>query len=135
MASFDKRLSETGALRCYGRAFDPYDRPFTKGEDPNPMSSMFDQKPQTAVKEIVNANILAVEAGTNGAHGGDAGHGGRTYIGLRDLASTAWEVRVTSGAGSQLISGPEAIEIVLGGDSELQTLVEALEFALAQLRA
>lgn len=31
-------------------------------------------------REIEDANILAVEAGTNGYHGGDARKGCRTYI-------------------------------------------------------
>ena len=43
---------------------------------------------KTLKTEMVNANILEVETGTNGYHGGDSGHGGRAILRLSDLAST-----------------------------------------------
>ena len=39
---------------------------------------------ETWEREIIDANILSVEAGTNGYQGGDTGHGGRTYIRISD---------------------------------------------------
>jgi hypothetical protein len=46
-------------------------------------------KVTTWSREIVNCNILEVEAGTNGYQGGDSGHGSRTYLRLKDLVSLA----------------------------------------------
>ena len=34
----------------------------------------------TYTRDVVSANLLEVEAGTNGFQGGDAGHGSRAYI-------------------------------------------------------
>jgi hypothetical protein len=34
----------------------------------------------TYTRDVVSANILEVEAGTNGYQGGDTGHGSRTYF-------------------------------------------------------
>ena len=34
----------------------------------------------TYTRDVVSANILQVEAGTNGFQGGDSGHGSRTYF-------------------------------------------------------
>jgi hypothetical protein len=79
---------------------------------------------RTLVTEISDANILEVEAGGIRG-GGDAGHGGRTYLRIKDLASTAWDARLTRDAYGTL----QEIEIVLGGDAELDTFVQALRFA------
>ncbi|MEK4452314.1 MULTISPECIES: hypothetical protein [unclassified Paenibacillus] len=90
---------------------------------------------KTVKKEIVSFNILGVEVGTNVPKGGDSGHGGRTVLRLYDEASTAWEVSVTPEFGEEvLFDQPKSIEIVLGGDAEAQTLIEALEFAASELR-
>lgn len=87
----------------------------------------------TIKTEINSANILAVEAGTTGYRGGDSGHGGRTYFKLEDLASTDMRVRVNNGEWIDLMSeGP--IEIAFGGDCELDTLIEALAFAVQTLK-
>ena len=43
---------------------------------------------ETWEREIIDANILSVEAGTNGYQGGDTGHGGRTYIRISDAGGT-----------------------------------------------
>lgn len=69
-------------------------------------------------KEIVDCNILHVEAGTTGLKGGDTGHGGRTYFSITDEASTDMEVNVFD----------NGFEVMLGGDTELETMIEALEF-------
>ena len=49
-------------------------------------------KVTTWSREIVNCNILEVEAGTNGYQGGDSGHGGRTYFRIEDQGSTDIQV-------------------------------------------
>jgi len=82
-------------------------------------------------KEITNANILKVQVGTNCPQGGDHGHGGRTLFRLIDRASTSMRCRVNRGP---LVEASE-IEIVLGGDAEHATFIEALEFALRILQS
>ena len=83
----------------------------------------------TETEEFVSCNILECEVGTNGYHGGDTGHGCRTYFRLKDLSSTDIEV-VTS----EDEFGNKEVEIRLGGDCELSTFIEALEFAATTLR-
>lgn len=80
---------------------------------------------------LEGANFLRVEAGTNCPQGGDYGHGGRTHLKLTDEGSTAMEVSVDG----EPLRFVDNIEIVLGGDSEGQMFVEALEFALDVIRA
>ena len=75
-------------------------------------------------KEIVDCNILRVEAGTTGHKGGDTGHGGRTYFSITDEASTDMEVNVFD----------NGFEVMLGGDTELDTMIEALEFIVKTLK-
>ena len=76
----------------------------------------------TFSREICNANILEVEAGTNGYQGGDTGHGSRTYFRIQDLASTDIKVHVLGRYGD------EGFEVSLGGDCELETIITALKF-------
>ena len=85
--------------------------------------------PCRAEKEIVNCNILKVQVGTTGFCGGDTGHGGRTYFSLEDLASTDMTVMV----GGQLFERGK-VELYFGGDAELETFIEALEFAAKSLK-
>jgi len=89
--------------------------------------------------KIPSANILEIEVGTNGRQGGDSGHGGRTYLRLTNEGATAWKVIVTDETGrGQHTEGPRDIEIILGGDTELDTFIEGLKFAvdtLEQLRS
>lgn len=80
---------------------------------------------QTLKKEFVNCNILEVEVGTNGYQGGDSGHGSRTYFKLKDLCSTDIEI----------IPYRDGFEVMLGGDSELTTFIQALKFATRVLEA
>ena len=82
-------------------------------------------------KEISGCNVLHVQVGTNCPQGGDTGHGGRTIFGLTDLASTDMRLAVNGGSWQQVRS----FSVVLGGDSEHDTLVEALEYALTILKA
>lgn len=76
-------------------------------------------------KEIIDANSLYVEVGTTGFQGGDTGHGGRTFFLLHNAASTDIEADAIF---------PDKVAISLGGDSELRTFIEALEFAADTLR-
>lgn len=73
--------------------------------------------------DVVSANILEVEAGTNGFMGGDTGHGGRTYFRIEDAASTDMEVRSYVNK-----FGCPGFEVTLGGDCELETMIRALKF-------
>lgn len=80
--------------------------------------------------EIINANMLEVEVGTTGYCGGDTGHGGRTYLRLKDLGSTDLSASiVTDNCGDT-----EEVIMEFGGDTELSTLIEALEFAVKVLK-
>lgn len=91
-------------------------------------------------KEITSANILGVSAGTTAPAGGDAGHGGRTLIRIEDLGGTNWGIRITGNQGEfYTLGGPMdlqlgSVEILLGGDTEAETIAEALEFAAETIR-
>jgi hypothetical protein len=74
--------------------------------------------------------VLGVTVGTSCPQGGDSGHGGRTLLRLRDLGGTDLRARV-----EQDDQGRACVELILGGDSECATFVQALEFALSVLRA
>ena len=76
----------------------------------------------TFSREIVSGNILEVEAGTNGYHGGDSGHGSRTYFRISDFGGTDIQARVLGKYGD------EGFEVFLGGDCELETIITALKF-------
>lgn len=76
----------------------------------------------TFSREIFNANVLEVEAGTNGYQGGDSGHGSRTYFRIENAGGTDIEARLIGPYGT------DGIEISLGGDSELETIITALKF-------
>ena len=76
----------------------------------------------TFTREIVSANLLEVEAGTNGYQGGDSGHGCRTYFRIQDLGSTDICARALGHYGE------EGFEVTLGGDCELETVIRALKF-------
>ena len=89
----------------------------------------------TSSKLIGGLNQLKIEAGTNGPKGGDSGSGSRTVVRIADDASTTWNVSVTDRHGDeQVFESPLEIAITLGGDSELDTMIRALEFALAALK-
>lgn len=92
-------------------------------------NNFFNDLPMKAEKEIVNLNILKVQVATNGFCGGDTGHGGRTYFSLEDLSSTDMTIVV---GGQSFERGK--VELCFGGDAELETFVEALEFAAKSLK-
>ena len=73
---------------------------------------------------IREANALKVEVGTNGYHGGDYGHGGRTYFRISNGASTDMQ------AHSSCILNEEYVEVELYGDSELSTIITALKYII-----
>lgn len=79
---------------------------------------------------IEDINVLEVEAGTNGFQGGDSGHGSRTFFKICDRAST--DIRVRRCASR---FGEEGLEVVLGGDAELRTIIQALKFITDTLEA
>ncbi len=79
---------------------------------------------RTFTREITDANILEVEAGTTGYKGGDSGHGGRTYFRIKDLASTDMRVNTVT----DCFGHTDELEVVLGGDTELSTIIKALKF-------
>lgn len=82
----------------------------------------------TWMREVVSANILEVEAGTNGYHGGDAGHGSKTYIRIEDAGGTSIKVKpINDGYGNI------GFEMELGGDCELSTIIEAFKFVVTVL--
>ncbi|MBR5529213.1 MAG: hypothetical protein IKU57_01935 [Oscillospiraceae bacterium] len=76
----------------------------------------------TFTREIISANLLEVEAGTNGYHGGDAGHGSRTYIRIKNNGNTFIRVNPLGRDNN------EGVELLLGGDCELETMIRALKF-------
>lgn len=81
-------------------------------------------------KEIVNANLLTVTIGSTGFMGGDAGHGGRTFFEIKDDACTCISAEID---GIE-IDNFSKIKICLGGDSELETFIDALFFAARSLK-
>lgn len=76
---------------------------------------------------IQSANILRVAAGTTGLRGGDSGHGGRTYIEIEDESCTDIEFEISKEG--------RLLKIELGGDTELETIIEGLEFIVETLKA
>lgn len=79
--------------------------------------------------EAVSANILGVEAYTNTPMGGDGGHGGVTLLSFEDIGSTGWSIEVSGPAES-----PNRVTLRMRGDTECETLIECLEFAVKTLR-
>ncbi len=82
----------------------------------------------TFERDIYNCNILSVEAGTTGYKGGDSRYGGRTYFRISDEGGTDMSVRVKENR-----FGAESFEVILGGDTELETIITALKFIVVAL--
>lgn len=91
----------------------------------------------TYSREIESCNILEVEAGTTGYRGGDTGHGGRTYFRIQNEACTDMEIHSYSDRYNYYVSdecGDECgVEVALGGDCELETMIQALKFIVKVL--
>lgn len=83
---------------------------------------------KTHKRSITSCNIIEVEVGTTGHMGGDTGHGGRTYLKIRNLSDTDMRPKAYSDD-----YGHNHVEIVLGGDTELDTFYEALCVAVGVL--
>lgn len=66
--------------------------------------------------------------GTNGFKGGDYGHGSRTYLKLEYSGTEGILITTTKG------SSCGSIEITIGGDDELESLIQNLEYAEKTLR-
>lgn len=82
--------------------------------------------------EVYSANILGVKAGTNGYHGGDAGHGGHSFIEIEDFGCTAMDISVYGeDCGDMYVAEREvnkSVRVDVYGDTELVTLINALRF-------
>lgn len=78
--------------------------------------------------EICSANIIEVKVGTTGFCGGDSGHGGRTYFSIRDLGGTDITVNKIHDE-----YGNDGFEVILGGDCELATFINALTYIKTKL--
>lgn len=74
-------------------------------------------------------NMLSVEVGTNGFRGGDSGHGSRTYLSFENGYSTDMSVSID---GVQYSA--DKIELMFGGDNELEMVILALEYAVKTLK-
>lgn len=83
------------------------------------------------VTETWHEYLFRSEIGTNGLKGGDAGHGGRTYIKLDNVHESLGVVKVD---GKQVASFPDSIELVFEGDLELYACIEVFEHAAKLLR-
>ena len=78
--------------------------------------------------EFGTFNTLGVTVETNGYQGGDSGHGGRTYICFENLCSTDIDAVVSYGQDTNA-----KVEIMLRGDSELDSMIDALRWAADKL--
>ncbi len=83
----------------------------------------------TFTREVISSNAIEVEVGTNGFKGGNAEHGSRTYIRIRDLGDTDMFVKTACGRNGNT----GEVEFFLGGDCELETIISALKFAVKVL--
>jgi hypothetical protein len=81
-------------------------------------------KVRKVYKEFINANIIGVTLEHNGYGGGDAGHGGFVRIIIEDLASTCMEVNE---------SESKSFELLIRGDAERETFLEAFKMIVAEL--
>lgn len=77
-------------------------------------------------KRIQNANVISAQVGTNTPMRGDAGHEGHTIFELKNLASTSWQITIDNKNPIE----PNRIKLELFGDTEANTFIEAIDFAL-----
>lgn len=88
---------------------------------------------KTFKTDFTSCNIIDVEVGTTGYQGGDTGHGGRTYFSIDDCASTDMRCRLWNNGKMYEFDNVGRIDLMFGGDSELDTFYEALKFAIEVL--
>ena len=86
---------------------------------------------QTWETKAESCNVLEVEVGTTGFCGGGSGHGSRTYLRIQDKAGSDIRVNILRAENSL----PCGFELVMCGDCELITLIDALSFALETLKS
>lgn len=87
------------------------------------------ERVQIKSAEFVDACSMTVSVGTNGEHGGDAGHGCRTFLRIRNDSGAF--MHCTLNDGERVYA--DDIIIDLGGDAELRTFVQSLNFAVENL--
>ena len=102
------------------------------------------KKERKVTKEFVSANMFDVDIHHNGYQGGDAGHGGFVDIKFKNFQDTSLEVSVKpSNHRTNLldvdtfevtIKEPDSIRLLFKGSTERDTLVEALEFIIKELK-
>lgn len=85
----------------------------------------------TSYKEFRSDITLGVKVGTTGYKGRDSGHGGRSILKLNNVASTDIKVSI-NGSGYYDV---HEVGICVGGDAELETLIQALEYAVVELKS
>lgn len=76
-------------------------------------------------KEIFDACVIRVKAGTTGYQGGDAGHGGRTWIKIEDWGGA--DIHFNAEHEKSLI-------ITIYGDAELNVMIKGLEWIVKKLK-
>jgi len=81
-----------------------------------------DDKENSATRTFYSACILRATVSTTGYRGGDSGHGGRTEIVFEDLGGTDIEATFNENPEKRLT-------IRLGGDAELDVIIDALRFS------
>lgn len=89
-------------------------------------------KVPTMTTEFVSANCLEIQVGTTGKMGGDTGHGGRTYLRIKSTASSDLRSRVVANGEHydfDRACGTNQVEIILGGDTELDTFFDCMQYA------
>ncbi|MCK4608093.1 MAG: hypothetical protein KAT71_01315 [Gammaproteobacteria bacterium] len=86
---------------------------------------------------IASANDMSVCVGTTGFCGGDTGHGARTYLKIEDHTSTDLMVRFKESDSNHDKTGfkkAQTLELRFGGDCELRSFIDTLEFAAKVLK-
>jgi hypothetical protein len=80
---------------------------------------VLDEEITTLKTEFWDCCALEVEVGTNGFHGGDSGHGGRVFLGLKNLAGTG-----------MLLNGEdvEKMEMAFAGDAEIRIFLKMIDY-------
>ena len=85
-------------------------------------------------KEFLICNALKISIGTNTPKGGNISHGGITLFTLVNEFGTDWNTEVTKRNGViRSIEDPTEIAIILYGDSEAETFLKCLKYAVEVL--
>ena len=82
---------------------------------------------------VENGNMIWAEAGTTGYVGDATNSAGRTYFRIENDLGTNLRIRVL--ANDQMIEekGADGFEVILSGDTELETIIRALKFIVKVL--